>query len=74
MEKDLYMPDKYPVVQDDLKFDGKNIIIPSYYVSVLLDYLKTTDTHDMSEADKEDYKIFKGFLSDIEQYKHTNYL
>lgn len=74
MEKELYMPDKYPVTQEDLKFDGKNIIIPSYWGSVLLDYVKTADIHDMNEADKEDYKMFKRFLSDVEEYKNRKYL
>ena len=70
MEKELFMNLKYPVVSDDLKFDGKNLIIPSYYTSTMLDYLKTTDIHDMDEADKEDFKAFKSFLHDVEEYKN----
>ncbi len=43
MKKDLYMknPNEKIVIQsDDLKYDGKNIIIPSYYVNTILDYVK----------------------------------
>jgi hypothetical protein len=69
MNKDLFYNRPYPVKSDDLKYDGKNIIIPSYYTSTILDYLKTTDTHDMNEADKEDFKAFKNFLYDVEEYK-----
>jgi len=69
MNKDLFYNQPYPVKSDDLKYDGKNIIIPSYYTSTILDYLKTTDTHDMNEADKEDFKAFKNFLYDVEEYK-----
>jgi hypothetical protein len=71
MKKDLYMNDQFPVKSDDLKFDGKNLIIPSYYTSSILDYLKTTDLHDMEEADKEDYKAFRDFLFDVEEYKNS---
>ncbi|MFZ9376800.1 MAG: hypothetical protein ACO25K_06720 [Candidatus Fonsibacter ubiquis] len=70
MQKDLFYNRPYPVKADDLKFDGKNLIIPSYYTSVILDYLKTTDIHDMNEADKEDFKAFKNFLYDVEEYSN----
>lgn len=70
MIKDLYMKDKYVVQADDLKFDGKNIIIPSYWISNLCDYIKNADIHDLSDADKEDYKMFKKFLWDVEEYKN----
>lgn len=70
MEKELYMKDRYPIQADDLKFDGKNIIIPSYWVSNICDYIKTADIHDLNDADKEDYKIFRKFLWDVEEYKN----
>jgi len=70
MEKDLYMKDKYPIQSDDLKFDGKNIIIPRYWVDNLCDYIKNTDIHDLSDADKDDYKLFKLFLWDVQEYKN----
>lgn len=76
MEKELYMKNKKqkPVViqHDDLKFDGENIVIPSYYDSVIYDYLKYVDTTEMSDADIEDYKAFKQFFSDIIDYKTDN--
>lgn len=70
MEKDLYMKDKYPIQSDDLKFDGKNIIIPRYWVDSLCDYIKNADIHDLSDADKDDYKLFKLFLWDVQEYKN----
>jgi len=70
MLKDLVYKEPYPIVADDLKFDGKNLVIPSYYTSIILDYLKTTDIHDMNEADKEDFKSFRNFLYDVEDYKN----
>lgn len=70
MEKELFMDDKYKIVSDDLKFDGKNIIIPSYWVDNLCDYIKNADIHDLNDADKDDYKIFKKFLWDIQEYKN----
>lgn len=70
MEKELYMADKYKIVSDDLKFDGKNIIIPSYWIDNLCDYIKNADIHDLSDADKDDYKIFRKFLWDVQEYKN----
>lgn len=76
MEKELFMnkkPKMSVVIQsDDLIFDGKNIIIPSYYDSVIYDYLKDVDTNDMSDADIEDYKAFRKFFGDIINYKSEN--
>ena len=70
MEKELFMKDKYTIQSDDLKYDGKNIIIPSYWVDNLCDYIKNADIHYLSDADKEDYKIFKLFLYDVQEYKN----
>jgi len=70
MEKELFMDDKYKIVSDDLKFDGKNIIVPSYWIDNLCDYIKNADIHDLNDADKDDYKIFKKFLWDIQEYKN----
>lgn len=73
MEKELFMkgkPKKSVVIQaDDLKFDGENIIIPSYYDSVIYDYLTHVDTKDMNDADKHDYLAFCSFLESIIDYK-----
>jgi hypothetical protein len=70
MLKDITIKDKYPVQSDDLKFDGKSVIIPSYYVDSLIDYLKATSLTGMSQADVEDFAMFKSFLYDIQEYKN----
>jgi hypothetical protein len=71
MEKDLYLKDKYVIVSDDLKFDGKNIIIPSYYASIISDYLDNVNTKDMNlnDADMHDYLAFCSFFEAIMDYK-----
>jgi hypothetical protein len=69
MEKELYLKDKYPVVSDDLKFDGKNIIMPSYYAGLICDYLSHVDTKGMNDADRNDYFAFAKFFEDFMDYK-----
>jgi len=73
MLKELYIkndPKDLIVIQsDDLKFDGKNIIIPSYYDSVIYDYLTHVDTKDMNDADKHDYLALCSFFESIIDYK-----
>jgi hypothetical protein len=72
MKKDLYMknPNEKIVIQsDDLKYDGKNIIIPSYYDSIIHDYLDRVDVKDMNDADYQDYLAFHRFFKDIMNYK-----
>lgn len=70
MLKDLYMKDKYIIQADDLKFDGKNIIIPSYWLDSLCEYIKNYNTDGESQADIEDYKSFRNFLWDIQEYRN----
>lgn len=73
MIKELYMkkPSENILVQrDDLKFDGKNIIIPSYYLNVILDYIKDYKLDGVPQVDIEDYQLFRNFLYDIEEYKN----
>ncbi len=70
MEKELYLKDKYLVVSDDLKFDGKNIIIPSYYIDTILDYVKDYKLNGVPQVDVEDYQLFRNFLYDIQEYKN----
>jgi len=77
MQKDLYMKninDKILVQSDDLKFDGKNIIIPSYYASIVSDYLDNVNTKDMNlnDADMHDYLAFCGFFEAIVDHKNKN--
>ena len=71
MEKDLYLKDKYVIVSDDLKFDGKNIIIPSYYASIISDYLDNVNIKEMNlnDADMHDYLAFCSFFEAIMDYK-----
>lgn len=74
MQKDLYMknPNEKIVVQsDDLKYDGKNIIIPSYYAGVISDYLANVDTQGMNDADKHDFMAFSSFFEAILDYKNN---
>ena len=74
MEKELFMKNnrKKPVViqHDDLKFDGENITIPRYWVDSLCEYINDYDTEEESEADIEDYKAFRSFLQDVQEYKN----
>ena len=74
MEVDLTIKDKvtHPVIiqHDDLKFDGKTIIIPSYYVNIILDYIKDYDVDGVPEVDIEDYIAFRNFLYDIQEHKN----
>lgn len=73
MIKDLYMKninDKILVQSDDLKYDGKNIIIPSYYVDTILDYVKDYNLNGVPLVDIEDYQLFRNFLHDIQEFKN----
>ena len=73
MIKDLYMKninDKILVQSDDLKFDGKNIVIPSYYVDTILDYVKDYKLDGVSLVDIEDYQLFRNFLYDVQEFKN----
>jgi hypothetical protein len=73
MEKELIFMDKTitPIViqHDDLKFDGKNIVIPSYYVDTILDYINDYKLDGLPMADVEDYQLFRNFLHDVKQFK-----
>ena len=73
MIKDLYMKninDKILVQSDDLKFDGKNIVIPSYYVDTILDYVKDYNLNGVPLVDIEDYQLFRNFLCDVQEFKN----
>lgn len=76
MKKDLYMKkpeDKVVIQSDDLIFDGKNIIIPSYYADIISDYLANTNTESMNDADKHDFMAFSSFFEAILDYKQNKY-
>jgi hypothetical protein len=77
MKKDLYMkkPNENVIIQsDDLKYDGKNIIIPSYYASIVYDYLDNVNIKDMNlnDADMHDYLAFCAFFEAIVDHKKKN--
>ena len=61
---------KVIIQSDDLKFDGKNITIPSYYTDVILDYVKDYKLEGVPLVDIEDYKMFRNFLYDIQEFKN----
>jgi hypothetical protein len=74
MEKDLYMKgdaNRKTVIQhDDLKYDGKNLIIPGYWANTLAEYIKLVDENKISENDKQDLETFKSFIFDVEYSKN----
>jgi len=77
MQKDLYIKEKSQnivVKNDDLIFDGKNIVIPSYYASIICDYLDNVDVKGMNlnEADFHDYSAFCSFFEAVMDYKAAN--
>lgn len=78
MQKDLYIKEnsqnKAVVKNDDLIFDGKNIVIPSYYAGIICDYLANVDvgTANFSDADYHDYLAFCSFFEAIMDYKTAN--
>jgi len=73
MIKELYLDksqNRVVIQNDDLKFDGKNVIIPSYWIDSLCEYIKDYKTDGELEADIEDYIAFRNFLWDIQEYKN----
>ena len=74
METELTIKDKVinPIIiqHDDLKFDGKNITIPRYYIDSLCEYIKDYKTEVELQADVEDYQAFRSFLYDVQEYKN----
>ena len=74
MEKELTIKDKVnsPIIiqHDDLKFDGRNITIPGYYVNIILDYIKDYEVDGVPQVDIDDYISFRDFLYDIQEHKN----
>jgi hypothetical protein len=73
MQKDLYSKNNYRTIvlqDDDLKFDGKNLIVPSYWVGSIIDFINNVNIDSINEADREDFKLFKSFLLDIEDFNN----
>ena len=75
MQKELYIKEKSQakvvVKNDDLVFDGKSVIIPSYWVGSISDFINNVDINSINEADREDFKLFKDFLFDVEEFTNT---
>lgn len=66
---------KRPIVvaKDDLIYDGKNIIIPSYWVSTLAEYFHKSQikpNFNIEECDLIDVDNFKKFLFEVEEVKN----
>jgi hypothetical protein len=77
MIKDLYMKninEKILVQSDDLKFDGRNIIIPSYYAGIVSEYLANVDLKaiNFNDADMHDYSAFCAFFEAVVDHKNKN--
>ena len=70
MQKDLYVKEPFPVRHDDLKFDGTNIVIPFYWAGSIEEYLSKVNTNQMEEADVEELKELKAFISDVLDYRN----
>ena len=69
MQKELYTKVQYPVRHDDLKFDGENVIIPSYWSSSIYDFLCNVNTSNIDACDIEDLNSLKKFVADVMDYK-----
>lgn len=70
MTKDLYMKGTKKVIQvDDLIFDGKSLIIPSYWTDCVLDYISNFNQSSVTQADSEDFVNFKKFLTKVQESK-----
>ena len=73
MEKEIFSTSKSSKVaavrNDDLIFNGKDILIPSYYAPLVLDYISETSTEAWNEADREDFDQFKKFFKDVISFK-----
>lgn len=78
MQKDLYIKENLQknivIKNDDLVFDGKNIIIPSYYAGIISEYLANVDLKaaGFNDADMHDYLAFCSFFEAIIDYKAAN--
>lgn len=69
MQKELYTKVQYPVRHDDLKFDGDNIVIPSYWANSIHDFLFNVNKSNIDVSDIEDLNSLKNFIADVVDYK-----
>lgn len=74
MEKELFTKDPTQnsiiIQRDDLKFDGKHIIIPGYWTDSILDVMFTIDPNELNVDIREDFDALKNFFIDIQEYKN----
>lgn len=79
-KKEFFLDKVYDVVKDDLKYDGKNLIIPSYWVQSMCDFISQYEENavksgvDSSDPDFQDFKFFQSFLFEVAQNKKINQL
>jgi hypothetical protein len=60
-----------PLVKvDDLIYDGRNLIIPGYWTSSILEYLLHIKENSITDGDIEDLENLKSFLSKVEDIKN----
>ena len=75
MKKELYtLGDKSRKViiqHDDLKYDGDNLIIPSYWAATIKDYLDKVDKSTLPIEEAEDFNTFVDFIEDVNYQKST---
>lgn len=56
---------KIYVKKDDLSFDGKTLLIPSYWAGTILDMLNNK----VEPEDLQDAQLLKDFISDVIDFK-----
>lgn len=71
MKRELYLAEgKRDIIRnDDLVFNGKDILMPSYYASLVLDYVSKAPVETWNDADKEDFLQFQTFFKDVVKFK-----
>lgn len=70
MNRELYKNDNSVIRRDDLKYDGENFIIPSFWVNTISDILYAVDEKKIDQNDLEDFKLLKNFFYDVQEYKN----
>ena len=76
MEKNLYLVPKQEhapirVQTDDLKYDGKNLIIPSYWTETLLEFV-STPANTIDQNDTDDHITLVEFLTKVKESQNEN--
>jgi len=68
MQKELDTKDNYPIQYDDLKFDGKNMIIPANWANSIHDFLRNVNTVNIDDVDQQDLHNLKEFIDQVASY------